>query len=877
MFARIRSLYRSLRGGDRVDSGMREEMRFHMDAYAADLVRRGLSDGEARRKAHMAFGSMVRAREEGREAMGLFWIDETGRNFRQAVRAVRRSPGFSMAVVATLALCIGANSAIFSIVDAALFRPLPYHEPDRLGEVVTEFRKGGLSQNQASQDGRTWEVLRDARSFTMAAAGPGWTGVNLGADRRASYVNQQRVSAGFLSLFGIPFAIGRDFSAAEDIAGGPRVVVLSYHLWRRAFQSDPSIVGRTILLRGEPHLVTGVTGEGFHPMVAADLWTPLYPSLKGEGQGTNYQLIARLRPGSTWPEVQTEAQAIGVKALEGRRIPKEVSVRMNILPLRQSSSAGLRQGLMILWAAVGVVLVIGCVNVAALMLSRGASRVRELGTRLALGGGMGSLLRQLTAESFVLCALGGAVGLVLGYAAIEGFRTVAQRYGVWQEVQLDLRVVTATMAVTLVTSLLVGMAPALQAFRVDVRAALSEGGSRGIAGAQSHMVRRGLVVVEVALGLVLLVGAGLLTRTLLYLQGLNPGFDSKNVVSASVSLQDARYRTPASVNRLFQQTLAEIRAMPGVEGAAVGLHVPYQRWLNSGVSVGERRGGTTMNYVTPGYFEVLRIPIVTGRGIAEVDTAEALPVTVVNQFFVRQYLDGRDPIGAEVKFGGEKRRIVGVAGNVQQRPGLRQTGPLDHEPAAYIPAAQFDGFEMAHTWFSPSWIVRTRGPQAEISLAMQSAVEKVDPLLPLASFRSLDGERDLALRSQRGNAAIIGLLAALSLVLAVVGIYGLIANLVVERTRELGIRITLGATMSNVIWSAAAPGVLLSVAGALIGAALSAGVTRFLKAFLYGVQPMDAFTIVSMAVLLIGAGLVASLIPALRLLNLNPASALREG
>jgi predicted permease len=560
---------------------------------------------------------------------------------------------------------------------------------------------------------------------------------------------------------------------------------------------------------------------------------------------------------------------------------------MNVLPLQDVDSAGLRDRILIIWAAVGVVLLIGCVNVASLMLARGATRGRELATRIALGGGAGSLVRQLTVEAIVLGLMGGAAGLALGYFAILAFQSAAPQFGVWQQVRLDARVLGSAIGVPVLTGVLFGLAPALQATRVDVRTALVEGSSRGVAGGRSHLLRRILVVAEVALGLALVTSAGLLVRTLLRLQNLPPGFDGSNVLSASVSLQDARYRSALSVNRLYRQTLERLRQTPGVESAAVGLHIPYQRWFQAGVDIlgaadseSPRRSMAAMNYVTSDYFHVLHIPLRAGRPIEERDSEKSPPVVVINEAFARQYLRGQQPLGAHIRMRTDsaEREIVGVAGDTRNRPGFAGGGPLDYIPSVFVPATQLPdkNFQLIHTWFSPSWLVRGSEGVSKLSQAVEQAVEAADPLLPVASFRTVEAEKGRALGSQRINALLLGSLAGLALILSAVGIYGLAANSVVERTRELGIRMALGATTRSAMWTAMKPGMLLSLVGVFAGAGLSILTTGLIKSSLYGVTALDPVTFAVAAAILSGVGLFASLIPALRLLWLNPACTLRQ-
>ena len=880
---RLKALARMLLRRSRLASDMDDEMSFHIAEYRDDLIRSGMPQAEAARRARQEFGNIAQKKEDCREAGGYSFFDEFVRNVTYALRQLRRAPGFALSAILTLGLCIGANTAVFSVISAALVRPLPYPQPDRLVTVVREMRRGAEFATTTGQDGYAWEALKDARSFDVAAIG-GTNGVNLGIGNGAIYVQQQRVSAGYFRVLGMPLSRGREFDQSEDRAGGPSAVILSYSLWHRVLHGDASIIGRTVLLRGAPFTVVGIAAETFRPRGLVDLWTPLMPSTKGEGGGLNYDLIARLHPDTTWAQASTEAETRGIAAFTARKIPSTISARMALAPFDRDNRAALRNRLLLLSAAVVIVLLIGCVNIASLKLARGAARRREMGTRIALGGGNASLLRQLITESLVLGAAGAAIGLGLGYLAIDALQAVVIRYGIWQELRLDSRVLLATLLLSLFVSVLFGLAPAAQAMGVDIRAALLAGGSLGVAGERSHWLRHALVLAEVALSLVLLVGAGLLIRTLLYLQHRDPGFDGTNVVAASASLQDARYSDSSAVNRLYRESLDAIRATPGVEAAAVGLHVPYQRWLNDGVTIVADSSspaedyGTALNYVTPGYFHVLRIPLREGRVFNDRDAENSLPVAIVSTTFASRFLKGRDPLACTLKSGATTLQIVGVVGDLQQQPGLTRSGPIALEPAMYIPAAQFSsaGFRMAHTWYSPNWVVRATGGQAQVAHTIERAIAAVDPLLPVATVHSMTDERDAALQSERINAWLLGILAALALSLALVGIYGIAANAVAERTREFGIRMALGSSTARLMWDAIAPGLLLSAAGAVIGGLLAAASVGVLRGLLYGVRPFDVSTFLLTAAALVAVSGAASLIAALNVARLAPANVLRQ-
>ncbi len=556
MFGRMLSFLRSAVRRPRFENDMDAELRDHMRTYADDLKARGVPQGEAELRARRELGNLETLKEDCRESKGLAWPDSVASDLRFGLRMLRKNPAFSLTAILTLALCIGANTAIFSVVDAVLFRQLPYPQPDRLAWVSTWERTPQGESEATSVDGRTWEILRDnIRSLDVAVYSGGSNGVNLAAPGTAArYVHQQRVSAGFFRVLGVTPLIGREIQPEEDRVGGPPVAVLSYAQWKRTFASDSTLVGGKIVLRGEPYTVIGIMPEGFDSTPPADLWTPLRPSTKGEGGGSNYGMLARIRPGYTWKQADAELSSIETPLLAREKLNPGVSTRLHLISLQRALGDEIREPLLLLWAAVGVVLLIGCVNVAGLMLARGGARRHEIATRLALGSARSRILRQLLTESVLIAMAGGVSGLALGYAALEALKRMAvQPLGLTQPISIDMRVLAITAATALLTSVFFGLFPALSLTRMDIRTVLA--GSGRTASPRAAWSRRGLIVCEVALGMVLLVGAGLLLRTLSYLTSLKPGYDGNNVLTASLSLQDARYGTAAAVNHLFDASL----------------------------------------------------------------------------------------------------------------------------------------------------------------------------------------------------------------------------------------------------------------------------------------------------------------------------------
>ncbi len=810
-------------------------------------------------------------------------------NLRYAARQLRKSPAFSITVLATLALCIGANTAIYTIVDALFFRPLPYPDPSRLVMLSTIQRKGQASATDTSQDGRQWELIRDHASLLDSAVYGTTSGVNLVAGGRVEYIEQQRVSANFFHVLGIEPLIGREFTRQEDVPNGPALAILSYGLWQRVFHGDPSIVGRVIDLRGAPYTVTGILPAGFRTLPAGfgtdtppDVWTPLRPSHSGEGSGDNYGVIGRLKPDVTPAQADGQLNSILHDYFADRYKGSGVSAEETALPLRTGITYDLRSRVNLMWGAVLLVLLIGCVNIAGILLARSAARSREIATRMALGAGRARIVSELLGEALLLAFTGGLIGLGLGELALKSLmRLNPGQFSIAGPVHLNVRVMAIMLGVSLATSIVFGLFPAFEATAVDLRSALSEGG-RGSAGGRRQWKRQALVFAEVALGVVLVVSAGLLIRTFLTLANANPGFDPNHVMTATASLQDARYSTTAAGVRLFRDSLTQIRQIPGVESAAVALTPPYARPLNEGVSQisGETRDGiTNFTYVTPGMFEVLRMKLLRGRLFTAADNASNARVAVVNEDFVRRYLrDQSDPIGLSFKIEGKMWRIIGVVNSVQEVNGWGPGGPVDHFADVYVPADQFpDGiFAMANIWFSPVWMVRTHGEVRGLPEAMRRALAAVDPRLPFSSFESMSEVRGASVRQQRYQAALFSVLAGLAILLAALGVYGLIAQSVARRTREMGIRLALGATANGVVRTAALPGIVLSIAGIGCGIVLALFATRLLKSLIWGVAATDPVTFAAVAALLIVVAALSSVIPALRLARLDPAQTLRQ-
>jgi predicted permease len=802
---------------------------------------------------------------------------------RFALRQLRKSPGFTLIVIGTLALCIGVNTAVFSVLDAVLLRSAPYPKPERLATVVTASRGGGVEDVDMSQTGALFEAVRDHISGLDVAASGGPGGANFDANGRPEFIQQQRVSAGYFRVLGIAPRAGREFSRQEDVPEGVAVAILSDAFWQRAFHGDLAVLGRTISLRGEPYTVVGIMPREFRAASPVDVWTPLRPNRQGEGGGSNYEVTARLRPGVSWAQASEQLRSLSQALNADPAFPREMNnFEEHIIPLQTGATADVRSELLLTWAAVLMVLLIGCVNIAGLLLARSGARGREIATRMALGASRAAIVRQLLMESVLMALAGGIVGIGVGGFALDWLKQLgAEKSQLWYPIELDARVLAVMLGVALLTSLLFGLAPALSTSRLDIRTVLNEAG-RAIAGTRRPWTRDALVTAEVALSLVLLVGAGLMVRTLVWLNGLDPGFDTHNVLAAEASLQDARYQTSAAVNRLYTQTLERMRRIPGVQSAAVALTLPYERPLNDGFRLvdGDDRDPHSGEFVyaSPAYFETMRIPLLAGRPLRDSDTPQSMRVVVVSESFARKYFHG-DALGRHLKTGKEASEIVGICGDVQQHSGLtRAQGPLSVEPTVYLPPSQLgDSYvKLVHTWFSPKWVIRTSGPSANLSAQISATVAEVDPRLPIAHFRTVDELRNVQTGTQRYLAALFSVLAGLALLLAAIGLYGLISQSVAQRRHEIGVRLALGATGRQTIASVIRPAILLSVAGIATGLGMSLVAVRFLRAMLWGVRATDPVTFAATSAILVVVAALASAAPALRILRIDPAETLRS-
>jgi len=870
-------------------SNVSEEIAEHLQEKIDELISGGMSRSDAEAAARRQFGNTLLIEEHSREVWQWAMFDSILRDLKYAFRQLRRNPGFTLTVLLTLSVAIGANTAVFSMVNALLLRPLPYPQPEHLGSLVSHY-EGILgstgkttSADDNSSDGETWELVRDNVPAVIAGATVRTRGVNLQIGSSIRYVRELRVSAAYLEALGVRPIFGRSFTKEEDRPDGAKVVVVSYEIWQSLLGADREAIGKAIHLKGEPYTVVGVLPPHSETPEKADLLTPLRPTRTGEGEGNNYGVILRLRDGASWAQADAQLATLHPKSFQGfvKKNPTG-SAWLSARPLQQDLASTARIPVTILMSAVAVILLIACANLTGLMLVRVMRRSGELATRLALGATKASIFRQLMMEPALLAFAGGLLGLGLAASTINLFtRFIPPDMLPIGDLGIDNGVLLFALIATLATTILIGILPALEVRRAEIRPSLAAAASRAATRAGNSRIRQTLIAGEVMLTVVLLACAGLLVRTLAHLQTLPPGFDATNVTSAQVSLDDARYHSAESFQRLLQQSIAAMKQIPGVESAAVGLNLPFERGLNDGFYLADgsedKEGHMASSaYVTPEYFQVLRIPLLTGRAFSENDTSTSQRVAIVNESFARKFMGKTDVVGRHIKSGSDTFLIIGVVGDVTKKPGL-VSAPLSSEVTYYIPATQVDQkfLALVHTWFQPSWIVRTRGPVTSVAESMQKAMTGVDPSLPIASFHSLNDLQALALRKQRFEVLLLGTLAALALVLSLVGVYGLVSNMVAQRTREIGIRMALGSSVPQAMIEVGSSGIVAVLLGLGGGLALSAISVRLIKSELYGVQIYDPLTFTAVLLLLILAAIAATFLPTRRIARIDPASTLR--
>jgi putative ABC transport system permease protein len=813
-------------------------------------------------------------------------------DIRYAIRMLRRSPGFTATAIAALALGIGANTAIFTVVNTVLLQPLAYPQPDRLVQLELSSAEGNSNVTSIPK----YAIWREQTQVfqDVAAYDEGGPGVNLTGGDRPEQLKGVHVSASFFPLFGASMAVGRAFSAEEDRPGGARLVVLSNGLWRRRFAGDPNIVGRNIELGGEPYLVTGVLAATFTSDPPADIYVPLQADPNSTDQAHYLRSAARLKPGVNLAQAQAAMKLAGEEYR--RKFPGTIGMDQKegftAEPLRDTVIGDVRKSLLILLGAVGMVLLIACANVANLLLVRATMRKREIAIRAAMGAGRGRIIRQLLTESVLLSLGGGVFGLILGYFGVRALLTInpgnIPRIGEQgSAITLDWRVLAFTLLVSLGTGILFGLIPAFGASHADLSLTLKESGSRSGSGLSQNKARATLIVTEVALALVLLVGAALLIRTFAALRGVNPGFSTDKILTMEMSLTGTRYETSAAVNQLVRDSQRRVESLPGVVAFASTCCLPLEGGFGLPFIVegrpltdGPAHGGAGYRPLSPRYFEVFKIPLLRGRMFTDHDDAGSELVVLINEGMAKKYWQDTNPVGQRITIGKgvgpefeePAREIVGIVGDVRN-------GGLDSdpEPIMYVPVAQMTNGQTAlnNRIIPITWIVRTRVEPFSLSSEIQQQLRIASGGLPVSHIRSMDQVRSESTQRTDFNMTLLVIFAGVALLLAAIGIYGLMAYSVQLRTQEIGIRMALGAGPQDVRSMVVKQGMRLALIGVFLGVAAALALTRLMASLLYGVKPWDPAAIVSVAVLLSAVALLATYFPARRASRVDPMIALR--
>ena len=870
----------------RMERDLDRELRYHVDRRVQDLMEAGVGHDEARRRAAIELGGYVQIREEVRDTWIWRWLDDGGRDAGYAARALLRSPGFSTVAILTLALGIGANTAIFSLVNAALLRALPFPDSDRLAVIWADKADRTLSP-PANADVAAWRG--HSQSFGRLAAFVAGT-ADLADGGDPERIGAAGVTAGFFETLGVTPLLGRPLTPAEETPGGSPVALIGYGLWQRRFGGDPALVGKSLSINGDKRTVIGVLPPefdfprgaewpAFFPFAGrTEVWLPLAFRLHDDGTGwSNWDsrdersliVIGRLKPDASLRQAQAEMDMFGAQmATDHPDSHKGWSVKL--VPLRDQMAGHAQKSLLTLFAAVGLLLLIACVNVANLLLARAVARQQEMAVRTALGAARGRLVRQLLTECLLLSAFASGLGVLVAEGCLKIFLILNPvTYSRLDEASLDPAALGFAAVIALVTSAVFGLAPALQASRFDLRHWLHEGG-RGGHGAVRERVRAWLIAAEVALALVLLTTAGLMVRSFLRVQAVQPGFRSDSVLAFDVQLP-ARYASQESPTLFFQQLTARLEALPGVRAAGAISYLPLSGGENMGRFTVE--GAPPVNpgnapraerrWVTPGYFAAMGIPIRQGRVFTPSDTADQPRVIVINETLAKQFFNSRDPLGQRLRIGGPLRTIVGVVSDVKS-----SSLESDVRPQIYLPHAQ-------DPWPPMTVVLHTESDPLAMVSAVRGELKALDALLPAAKIRTMEQVVSNAASSRRFNTALLAFFAGTALLLTTIGIYGVVSFLVGRRRREIGIRMALGARRGDVLRLALQQGMKPVAIGSVAGAIVSLAASRLVESQLYGVSSSDPLTLSCIVALLAAAALLACWLPARRAAKVPPMEALR--
>ena len=867
-------------GHKRLPSDFNAEIDAHIELETERLKEQGLSEEEARKAARRAFGNVTQAQERFFESGRWLWWDRLRQDVQYSLRAMGRNPGFLAVALLTLALGVGANTAMFSVVNTVLIRSLPYPDPGRLVYFTWQSNRNILDASTVPE----LVFFRDhSRSFEALGGYRGSSELSLGTGAARQWLTSIQATSGFFPALGVSPALGRSFLAEEDRPGGPRVVILSDGVWRRVFSAEPAILGRQIALNENVYAVVGVLPRGFAFTQPADVFIPLQLGSTLMDIGRNTGVLARLKP--TVSLAQAQAEMATVFAQFRAAYPKDVAdwgeQGARLLPYQKWLAGDFRPSLLLLFGAAGLFLLIACANVAALLLARTATRQREISIRLALGAGRRRLLSQFLTESLLLAAGGSLLGLSCALFSLHALvASIPWSLPGGEGIGLDANVLLFTLVVTVITTLAFGLASYLQCLSPNLFGWLKEGGPGSARGGVRARVRQALVIGEVAISVLLLIGTGLMVESLYRLQQLKLGFDPQGVTTLRTPFAAGRYQKPEQIWDFERQVLERFQAIPGTTSAAVVTAPPLTGPNNLTTQLEghpeKSIGGMEYRVISRDYFQTMKIPLLRGRGFLDADTASATPVAIVSEEVARQWWPKGNPLGSRLVVGMYQgkvfpevqeppREVVGVVGDVRQYEELASPAP----PTVYVPAAQLSG-----KVDSTAWVVRAQATGG-LEKELRAAVASVDPEQRVTSVRSMSQIVSGTVAQPQFVALLLGLFAGLALLLASVGLYGVISYSVSQRTHEIGVRMALGAGRRDVLKLVVRQGLALTLIGVGIGLAAAFGLSRFISTLLFGVKASDPWAYLVVSLALTGVALLASFLPARRATKVDPLVALR--
>ena len=878
----------------RAEREMNREIESHLALLQEEFENRGMTPQEAYRAARRAYGGVEQSKELHREARSFMWIEQFAKDIRFSIRQLRRGPGFTLTAIGALAIGIGANIAIFAVVNSVLLTPLAVPDPDHF-VVLMNTSDEGDSPVASPANFIHWcmqtTVLQDVAAVRTGAMN--YTGGEVLEQWQSAQVSESAFRA-----FGLPVIQGRAFTPEEDLPDAAHVAVISVNLWRRRFASDPLILGKKVLLSGDLYTVVGVVDDssnlvnemGSNQAPRLDVYVPFQIDPNTPDQDHTFYVVGRLRPGVTLEQAQERLRA----SVDEYRIkfPNALAPKASFTakPVLEVVLADIRSLLLVLTGAVGLVLLIACANVASLLLVRAAGRNHEIGIRVAVGATRGRVIRQLLAESVLLALAGGAAGLAVGYSGIRALlgSVNADDLPPVSDISMDWHVVGFALALSLLTGIVFGLLPALKASRVELNTVLKDSGGRWGTGLRQNKARAALVISEISLAMVLLVGSALLIRTFLALYRVDRGFQTANVITMQTSFSGPKYAKSAAVAAAVRDGLERVRSLPGVTAASATCCVPLQIELNAGFEIKGRPTGDTPNTgngawatVSAGYFDVFQVPLKRGRMFTDRDDATSPGVVVINERMAKEYWKNTDPLSDRLLIGHGQtgnsgddppRQIIGIVADVRQSALNAIPKPMMYVPQAQIP----DSTNATVSRVVPmSWTVRTQRNTDALVKEIQEQVRQAAGL-PVFDVHSMDEVVRLSTGQQQFNALVMTIFGCPALLLAAIGIYGLMAYIVAQRTQEIGIRLALGAEARRLRNMLVSQGMRLAVTGMVIGLGLAWGVSILMESLLFGVQPRDPLVFTAVPLALTGVALLAVWIPARRSLRVDPAVALRH-